>query len=59
MTTTVTATVDGNTYTVPVIIRPAHPIESFEKDIEVIKQTYRMGYEMTSEKIEKIRALWR
>lgn len=42
-----------------VIIRPAHPIESMEKDVEVLKQTYRMGYEMTNERIEKIRALWR
>lgn len=42
-----------------VIIRPAHPIESFEKDVEVLKQSYHMGYEMTNAKIEKIRALWR
>lgn len=42
-----------------VIIRPAHSIESFEDDIEVLKQSYRMGYEMTNEKIERIRALWR
>lgn len=42
-----------------VIIRPAHPIESLEKDVGVIKETYRMGYEMTNEKIERIRGLWR
>lgn len=42
-----------------VIIRPAHPIESLERDVGVIKETYRMGYEMTNEKIEKIRGLWR
>lgn len=42
-----------------VIIRPAHPIESMEKDVEVLKQTYRMGYEMTVSKMEKIKALWK
>ncbi len=42
-----------------VIIRPAHAIESLEKDVEVIRQSYRMGYEMTKDRIEKIRALWR
>lgn len=42
-----------------VILRPAHPIESMEKDVEVLKQTYRMGYEMTVSKMEKIKALWK
>lgn len=41
-----------------VILRPSYPIESMEKDVEVLKQTYRMGYEMTVSEIEKIKALW-
>lgn len=42
-----------------VIIRPAYAIESMEKDVGVIRQTYHMGYDMTCAKIEKIKALWR
>ena len=41
-----------------VILRPEYPIESLEKDIDVLKQTYDMGYRMTKEKIDKIRELF-
>lgn len=42
-----------------VILRPEHPIESLEKDVEVIRQSYQMGYRLTLEKLEEIRNLWR
>ena len=41
-----------------VILSPEYPIESLEKDIDVLKQTYDMGYRMTKEKIDKIRELF-
>ena len=41
-----------------VILRPEYQIESLEKDIDVLKQTYDMGYRMTKEKIDKIRELF-
>ena len=41
-----------------VILRPEYPIESLEKYIDVLKQTYDMGYRMTKEKIDKIRELF-
>ena len=40
------------------ILRPEYPSESMDKDIDVLKQTYAMGYRMTKEKIDKIRELF-
>lgn len=41
-----------------VILRPEYPIESLEKDIDVLKQTYDMGYRMTREQIDRIKELF-
>lgn len=40
-----------------VILRPDHPIDSFEKDIDVLRETYQMGYDMAIERIEEIKKL--
>lgn len=40
------------------ILRPEYPIESLEKDIDVLKQTYDMGYRITKEQIDRIRELF-
>lgn len=40
------------------ILRPDHPIESMEGDIDVLKQTYDMGYKTAKENIRKIRELF-
>lgn len=41
-----------------VILRPEYPIDSLEKDIDVLKSTYDMGYRMTKERIGAIRELF-
>lgn len=41
-----------------VILRPSHSIESLEKDIDVLRQTYDMGYQMTKENINRIKELF-
>ncbi len=41
-----------------VILRPDHPIESLEKDIDILQQTYDMGYRAAKENIQKIKELF-
>lgn len=41
-----------------VIIRPDGPVESFEKDVEVLRRTWQEGYDKARENMERIRALW-
>lgn len=38
-----------------IILRPTKAIDSLEKDIETIKATYKMGYDMAIEKMDKIK----
>ena len=40
-----------------IILRPKHPIESFEKDVEVLKQNYQMGYDLAVELLDKIQKI--
>lgn len=40
-----------------VILQPTNPLRSSEKDIEVLKQTYKEGYEQTVAKLDKIKEL--
>ncbi|HEX3021532.1 MAG TPA: patatin family protein [Lachnospiraceae bacterium] len=40
-----------------VILRPSHALDSMEKDTKVLKQSYRLGYDMALENIEKIRSI--
>lgn len=41
-----------------VIIRPEGPVESLEKDVDVLRRTWQEGYDKASENMERIRALW-
>ena len=41
-----------------VILRPEYTIDSLEKDIDVLKQTYDMGYRVTKENINRIKELF-
>lgn len=38
------------------ILRPTHPLDSFEKDIRKIEMSYWHGYRMAKEKMKKIKA---
>ena len=40
-----------------VLLRPAYPLKSFEKDVDVLAQSYRHGYEMAMAHMDVIRAL--
>ncbi|HEX3078343.1 MAG TPA: patatin family protein [Lachnospiraceae bacterium] len=40
-----------------VILRPSYSLDSMEKDTNVLKQSYRLGYDMALENIEKIRSI--
>ncbi|MDD3184233.1 MAG: patatin family protein [Anaerostipes sp.] len=40
-----------------IILRPDHNIDSFEKDIDVLKETYDMGYNLAMKNIEQIRKM--
>ena len=40
------------------ILRPEYTIDSLEKDIDVLKQTYDMGYRVTKENINRIKELF-
>ena len=40
-----------------VILRPKQPLESFEKDVEVLKSSYQMGYDLVKEKLKEIQML--
>lgn len=41
-----------------VIIRPDKPLESFEKDVVVLRESYQQGYDKAVEKMEQIRKLF-
>lgn len=41
-----------------VILRPEYTLDSLEKDIDVLKNTYDMGYRIAKEQISKIRSLF-
>lgn len=41
-----------------VILRPDGPLESFEKDPQVLRTTWQRGYDKTMERIEEIRELF-
>ncbi len=41
-----------------VLLRPEHPIDSFESDIDVLKQTYDMGYRIAQEHMKEIQELF-
>lgn len=38
-----------------IILRPEHPIESFEKNVETIQDSYLMGYNMAMKRIEEMK----
>lgn len=38
-----------------IIFRPEHPLDSFEKDEKVLRQTWREGYEMGKAKAEEVK----
>ena len=38
-----------------IIFRPEHPIESFEKDVNVLEKSYQMGFEMVNKRIEDLK----
>lgn len=41
-----------------IVIRPRKPVESFEKNLDVINENYRMGYEAGLANIDKIKSLF-
>lgn len=41
-----------------VIIRPDSPMESFEKDTGVLRESYQMGYRLTMENLKRIKDLF-
>ncbi len=41
-----------------VILRPTRAIGSYEKDVEVLKSSFHMGYELAEEKLKQIQALF-
>ena len=40
------------------LLRPAYPLKSFEKDVDVLSQSYRHGYETAMAHMDAIRALF-
>lgn len=40
------------------IIRPEEPIDSYEKDVAVLRRTYEKGYQMAMERMDEIKALF-
>lgn len=40
-----------------IILRPEEPLESFEKDIEKIKKSYQMGYDMVEKKLDQMKQI--
>lgn len=40
-----------------IILRPKKPLKSYEKDVEVLKRNFNMGYHMVEEKLDQIKAL--
>lgn len=41
-----------------VIIRPPHKLNSFEDNVEVMKQSYKFGYDIATEKMNDIKSLF-
>lgn len=41
-----------------VILRPEHKLDSFEKDLDVLKKTYDEGYQMVLKHLDEIKALF-
>ncbi len=41
-----------------IIIRPEHPLESFEKDVKVLRESWKLGYDQTMKRMEEIRKLF-
>jgi len=41
-----------------VILRPSHSLKNLEDNIDILKQTYKQGYNITIKKLDKIRALF-
>lgn len=41
-----------------VILRPDHKLDSFEKDLDILKKTYDEGYQMVIEHLDEIKALF-
>ncbi len=41
-----------------VLIRPEHGLNSYEKDVEVLKKNYEYGYDMARERMEEIKKLF-
>lgn len=41
-----------------IILRPRIPLNSYEKDVEVLKRSFQMGYHMVEEKLDQIKALF-
>lgn len=37
------------------VFRPSHPIESFEKDERILKQSYEMGYQMVVDRLSELK----
>lgn len=41
-----------------VLIRPEHPLNSYEKDVEILRKNYQEGYEMARERMGEIKNLF-
>ena len=41
-----------------VLIRPEHSLNSYEKDVEILRKNYEYGYDMARERMEEIRKLF-
>ena len=41
-----------------VLLRPAHPVDSFERDVSRLEAGYQEGYQMAEARMEEIRALF-
>lgn len=41
-----------------VLIRPSEPLSSFEKDTDVLRRSYQMGYDMAMNRMDEIKALF-
>ncbi|MBR1742980.1 MAG: patatin family protein [Lachnospiraceae bacterium] len=40
-----------------VLLRPAHPLESFEGNVDTLRKNYQEGYQMAMEQMDRIRGL--
>ncbi len=38
------------------VFRPSKPVESFEKDVNILKETYDMGYQMALDRLDELNA---